>query len=135
MTLPKDTLHRNRILYVEDNDDHRYVITLSLERSEYEVVAVATCAQAVAQARQRKFDIFLLDNGLPDGEGACLCFELRQLSPQTPVIFFTTAPDAEAKVAALESGACAYLTKPLDGYTLTQEIEHVLRRATHSLRD
>ena len=122
---------KNRILYVEDDEDHRYVITLSLQRQKYEVVAVASYAEAIAQAQEKAFDLFLLDLGLPDGEGARLCFELRQLAPQTPAIFLTAAPDAEAKVAALKSGACAYLTKPLDGYTLAQEIEYVLQRAPH----
>jgi DNA-binding response OmpR family regulator len=97
-----------RILYIEDHDDTRELVTLLLAQKSYEVTTGSTIASGVALAGTEKFDLYLLDSWLPDGSGLELCKQIRQFDKTTPILFYSAA-DSEL---ALKCGAQAYLVKP-----------------------
>ena len=75
-----------------------------------------------------RFDLVILDVGLPDGDGFTLCRRLRQ-SHTMPLLFLTARSDNADKVIGLELGADDYLTKPFEPRELIARVRALLRRA------
>jgi len=101
-----------RVLYIEDHEDTRELVTLVLEQRRYEVVTGATIEIGLALARSQHFDLYLLDSWLPDGSGLDLCRRIREFDKATPILFYSAAAYEIDKDLALRSGAQAYLIKP-----------------------
>ena len=101
-----------RVLYIEDHDDTRELVTLVLEQRSYVVVTGSTIESGVALAGSQQFDLYLLDSWLPDGSGLDLCRQIRQFDKVTPILFYSAAAYEIDKDQALSSGAQAYLIKP-----------------------
>ena len=101
-----------RILYIEDHDDTRELVTLLLAQKSYEVITGTTIASGVALAGTERFDLYLLDSWLPDGSGLDLCKQIRQFDKTTPILFYSAAAYAADSELALNCGAQAYLVKP-----------------------
>ena len=102
----------HRILYIEDHEDTRELVTLLLAQKSYEVITGSTIETGVALAGSGQFDLYLLDSWLPDGSGLDLCQRIRQFDQETPIIFYSAAAYAADRDLALKSGAQAYLVKP-----------------------
>lgn len=101
-----------RVLYIEDHEDTRELVTLVLEQRCYEVVTGSTIASGVALAASQPFDLYLLDSWLPDGSGLDLCKQIREFDKSTPILFYSAAAYEIDRDHALKCGAQAYLTKP-----------------------
>ena len=101
-----------RVLYIEDHEDTRELVTLVLEQKSYEVVTGSTIENGVALAGSQHFDLYLLDSWLPDGSGLDLCRQIRQFDTATPIVFYSAAAYENDRSEALDSGAQAYLVKP-----------------------
>ncbi len=101
-----------RILYIEDHDDTRELVTLLLAQKSYEVITGSTIKSGVELAGTEKFDLYLLDSWLPDGSGLDLCKRIRQFDKTTPILFYSAAAYAADSELALKCGAQAYLVKP-----------------------
>ena len=117
-----------RILYIEDHEDTRELVTLLLAQKSYEVITGATIESGVALASTGGFDLYLLDSWLPDGSGLELCKQIRQFDQTTPILFYSAAAYAADSDLALKCGAQAYLVKPSQPSDLcelvTELIEH-----------
>ena len=111
-----------RILCTEDDADTRDLIVLLLNGHNCEVVTSASSTESLDLARTQRFDLYLLDNWLPDSSGIDLCKELRKFDSKTPILFYSGAAYDKDKKQALESGAQAYLTKPADGDELVAAV-------------
>lgn len=101
-----------RVLYIEDHEDTRELVTLVLEQKNYEVVTGSTIKSGVTFARSQDFDLYLLDSWLPDGSGLELCRRIREFDKATPIIFYSAAAYESDRIEAIRSGAQAYLIKP-----------------------
>ena len=101
-----------RVLYIEDHEDTRELVTLVLEQRSYEVVTGASIETGVALAGSQQFDLYLLDSWLPDGSGLDLCRQIREFDKATPILFYSAAAYEIDRAEAIESGAQAYLVKP-----------------------
>jgi len=101
-----------RVLYIEDHEDTRELVTLVLEQRSYEVVTGSTIKSGVALAGSQRFDLYLLDSWLPDGSGLDLCKQIREFDKATPILFYSAAAYEIDKDQAIKSGAQAYLIKP-----------------------
>jgi DNA-binding response OmpR family regulator len=101
-----------RVLYIEDHDDTRELVTLVLEQRRFEVVSGSTIETGVALAGSQQFDLYLLDSWLPDGSGLDLCKQIREFDKATPILFYSAAAYEIDRDLALQSGAQAYLIKP-----------------------
>lgn len=103
---------RNRILYIEDHEDTRELVTIILRQHDYDVVTGSTIEDGIDLARAARFDLYLLDSWLPDGSGLDLCKQIRQFDPLTPILFYSAAAYEADREDALKSGAQGYLIKP-----------------------
>jgi len=101
-----------RVLYIEDHEDTRELVTLVLEQKCYEVVTGSTIRSGVALAGSQDFDLYLLDSWLPDGSGLELCRQIREFDKATPILFYSAAAYEMDRVEAMKCGAQAYLVKP-----------------------
>jgi len=101
-----------RVLYIEDHDDTRELVTLVLEQRCFEVVTGSTIASGIALAASDRFDLYLLDSWLPDGSGLDLCRQIREFDKATPILFYSAAAYEIDRDQAMRCGAQAYLIKP-----------------------
>jgi DNA-binding response OmpR family regulator len=74
---------RKRILLVEDHLDNWELVEFSL--TEYTVICARDFKDGMRLARQRYFDLYILDNWLPDRSGVELCRLIREFDPHTPI--------------------------------------------------
>ncbi|HZS10019.1 MAG TPA: response regulator [Blastocatellia bacterium] len=124
-----------QVLVVEDDLDHRELATLMFEMWGWQVTTAATAAEGLRQAAGGRFDLLLLDEGLPDGSGIDLARQIRVFDQRTPIIFFTASAFPQDKERALAAGAQAYITKPFDYDEIRLTVEHLLSGVISSLFD
>lgn len=101
-----------RVLYIEDHEDTRELVTLLLDQKSYDVVTGSTIESGIALAAAQEFDLYLLDSWLPDGSGLDLCRQIREFDKTTPILFYSAAAYASDHEMAFKCGAQAYLIKP-----------------------
>lgn len=118
---------KKRILYVEDDLDTCDLLTILL--FDYELIVARTVAEGLNLARNHYFDLYLLDNWLPDGVGATLCRQIRAFDPHTPVVFYSAVVTDVAQQEAITAGAQAYVRKPGSIEELEQTIARVIKEA------
>ena len=116
-----------RILLVEDEPAILESLAYVLGRDGFAVVSAKTAAEANALATG--VDLVVLDLMLPDGSGFDLIRAWRATARPMPIIVLSSR-DAEAdRVAALESGADDYVTKPFSPREIVARVRAVLRRS------
>jgi DNA-binding NtrC family response regulator len=90
-----------------------------------------TTAHSVGNARalcnQHRFDVVLLDNGLPDGSGLSLMPDILRFNDRAKIILITAFPSWDDAVTALKSGGYDYLSKPVEIDELRVTVERALR--------
>ena len=116
-----------RILIVEDEDNIRRFVRLTLAAEGYEVFEAATWQRGLIEAGTRRPDLLVLDLGLPDGDGVDLIRELRTWSA-LPIIVLSARSSEADKIAALDAGADDYLVKPFGAGELLARVRAQLRR-------
>ena len=85
--------------------------------------------QSISDAGDASLILILSDINMPGMSGLELLPKAKAVRPDVPVIMITTYGDAETKQKALESGADALLTKPIDFVMLRNEIDTRVERA------
>ena len=110
------------LLVVDDEPFLRDAVAASLRFLGFEVATAQTGAEALRLARDRPFDLVVLDVMLPDTDGFEVITRLRREGCQVPVIFLTD------KETGLTLGGDDYLTKPFGLEELAARIRTVLRR-------
>ena len=110
------------ILYVEDDQDTRDLVTCVLTMNNYRIVAADNCDDALMMARSSQFDLYLIDNWMAGCSGVDLCKKLREFDPVTPVLFYSGAAYESDKQQAFSAGAQGYLVKPVDNDELIEEV-------------
>lgn len=118
-----------RILYIEDHEDTRELVTLLLAQKSYEVISGSTIESGVALAGAGEFDLYLLDSWLPDGSGLDLCQQIRQFDKTTPILFYSAAAYAADHDLAMKCGAQAYLVKPSQPSELCDLVSELIERS------
>lgn len=113
---------------VEDEVHIRRFVRLALEAENWQVFEAITIAQGLVHCGTRSPDLVILDLGLPDGDGKLLLADLRAWS-QVPLIVLSARSDEAEKIAALNSGADDYLTKPFGIGELMARVGVVTRRS------
>ena len=103
-------------------------VAASLRFLGFEVTTAQTGAEALRLARDRPFDLVVLDVMLPDTDGFEIITRLRRDGCQVPVIFLTAKDTQADKVTGLTLGGDDYLTKPFGLEELAARIRTVLRR-------
>ena len=116
------------LLVVDDEPFLCDAVAASLRFLGFEVTTAQTGAEALRLARDRPFDLVVLDVMLPDTDGFEVITRLRRDGCQVPVIFLTARDTQEDKVTGLTLGGDDYLTKPFGLEELAARIRTVLRR-------
>lgn len=119
-----------RVLVVEDEASTRNLLVSILEDDGYRVCAVADGIAALDAAATIKFDLALLDGGLPGIHGVEVGRRLRQ-ADDLPIIFVTGADSPEDIRGGFRVGADDYIVKPFDPEELSWRVRAVLRRSGH----
>jgi DNA-binding response OmpR family regulator len=122
----------SRILYIEDHEDTRDLVSLILTSSNYQVTTAASMGDGLKLAREEHFDLYITDSRLPDGTGIELCKQLRALDDKTPIMFLSGLAYETDKQAALAYGAQCYLVKPADIQVLSNEVKELLAAASNT---
>lgn len=116
-----------RVLVVDDEKLIVKGIKLSLENDDMEVTCAYDGESAVALAKEKEFDIILLDLMLPKLSGFDVCKQIREFS-DTPIIMLTARSDDMDKILGLEFGADDYVTKPFNILEVKARIKAIVRR-------
>ncbi|MEO6173055.1 MAG: two-component system response regulator CreB [Arenimonas sp.] len=116
-----------RILLVEDETAIADAILYALRIEAFEVTRVGLGREALELLQSEKFDVLVLDVGLPDKTGFDVCRELRKFS-QIPLIFLTARGSEIDRVLGLEMGADDYMVKPFSPRELVARVRVCLRR-------
>ena len=111
-----------RVLHVEDDVDVRRVVELILDGSSH-ITTAASLSQARQKIRDGKFDLALIDIGLPDGNGLDLVEPLANQQPPVPTILFS-AREAEAEAAS--NVAAALIKSRTPNEALRAKVEELL---------
>jgi len=111
---------------VDDQPQIRRVLRTALVAKGYEVEDACDGEAAFEKLREGRYDVILLDINLPDIKGSELCRAIRSTS-DVGIIMLTVRNSEADKVAALDSGANDYVTKPFSTPELFARIRAVLR--------
>ena len=117
------------LLVVEDEPFLRKAVVASLRFLGFEVTAEQDGTDALRLARNRPFDLLILDVMLPGIDGFEIVRRLRGDGNQVPVIFLTAKDAQDDKITGLTIGGDDYLTKPFDLEELVARVRTVLRRS------
>jgi DNA-binding response OmpR family regulator len=115
---------RKRILLVDDEVYARELTACILE--EYTLIWARGFDEGFRFAHLRYFDLYILDNWLPDGNGAELCRLIREFDPYTPILFCSAAAYTRDIREAMRAGAQEYLVKPVFPDELRQAVARLL---------
>jgi two-component system KDP operon response regulator KdpE len=115
-----------RVLIVDDEEQIRLFLRITLRAAAYETLTAATGREAIELCSAKKADLVLLDLGLPDVSGLDVIRAIR-VWDTTPIIVVSVRSDDADKVAALDAGANDYVQKPFSTAELLARIRATLR--------
>jgi DNA-binding response OmpR family regulator len=120
------------ILVVEDETNIRELVSFHLRLEHAVPIEADNGKTALELARQRRFDLVILDLMLPGLDGLTVCRAIRKesMNPATPILMLTARRDENDKVLGLDSGADDYLSKPFGVRELMARVRALLRRTT-----
>lgn len=116
-----------RVLVVDDEKLIVKGIRFSLEQDGIEVDCAYDGEEALNMAREKEYDIVLLDVMLPKMNGFEVCQQIREFSSM-PIVMLTAKGDDMDKILGLEYGADDYITKPFNILEVKARIKAIMRR-------
>jgi two-component system KDP operon response regulator KdpE len=114
-------------LVIDDEQQIRKLLRILLEE-EYRVFESESGRQGLSDIAARRPEVVLLDLGLPDMDGMVVLKRLREWS-RVPVLILSVREGPDDKVAALDSGADDYVTKPFESVELLARLRAIQRRS------
>ena len=136
MSAPAILKHRRKVVrfksmanifLLEDDKILSKGISIALKKDEHTVTTVYGYLEALQQYQKQKYDLFLLDINLPDGNGLEFCKKIRETS-ETPVLFLTANDTEEDMLDGFGVGCDDYISKPLSIEVLRKKVLAVLKR-------
>jgi DNA-binding response OmpR family regulator len=128
--MPFESAQQPTILVVEDEAHIRELVCLHLGLERFDCVEAADGNAALQLAKERRFNLIILDLMLPGVDGVTVCEAIRRSSENqdVPILMLTARREESDKVRGLESGADDYLTKPFSVKELVARARALLRR-------
>ncbi|MBL7717042.1 MAG: response regulator transcription factor [Bdellovibrionales bacterium] len=118
-----------KLLVLEDEKNVAATLTERLIREGFEIHLAPLVKTAEDLLGQHRFDLALLDVGLPDGDGFSFAKTLRARTPSCAIVFLTAFGNPEDRIKGLELGAEDYVVKPFHFKELVLRIRNALKRA------
>ncbi len=116
-----------KVLVVDDEKLIVKGIRFSLEQDGMEVDCAYDGEEALQMAKEKAYDMILLDLMLPKIDGLSVCQQIREFS-SVPVVMLTAKGDDMDKIMGLEYGADDYITKPFNILEVKARIKAIMRR-------
>jgi len=120
------------VLLVEDSPTDALIIgeaLIDITEFAHRLTHAETLTDALAHAEHARFDVVLLDLGLPDGNGIDTFRRFRQVAPDTPVLVLTGLSDISVGLVAIQEGAQDYLLKrEIQAALLSRAIRYAIER-------
>ena len=116
-----------KVLVVDDEKLIVKGIRFSLEQDGMEVDCAYDGEEAVEKAKDKKYDIILLDLMLPKMDGLEVCQQIREFS-NVPIVMLTAKGEDMDKILGLEYGADDYITKPFNILEVKARIKAIMRK-------
>src|SRR5205085_2441836 len=119
----------SQILLVEDDARLEEILSTSMEEDNIVLTRAQNAREAMLWLAQAKFDLVLLDLGLPEMDGFAFLEELQKTpaSQQIPVIVLTAWHGTQDKLRSFDLGAVDYVTKPFELVELRARVRATLR--------
>ena len=125
---------RKSILVVDDDEFLLKSVKEILQLEGYYVDAVETGQEAIEKSKTRFYNLTLLDIKLPDIEGTKLLQMMHETLPKMVKFMVTGYPSLENAVEALNSGADAYLMKPINPQKMLKVVKEELKKQEEAQR-
>jgi len=119
-------MEKKRILVADDDTLTREIVAKLLQEEGYDVALATDGQEAITLVSIYCPDLVLTDLSMPRLNGIGVLTRVRQVTPTTPVIIFTSDPTPEVEQEARQLGARDYIHKPFD-------IDDLLKRITWAL--
>lgn len=114
---------------VEDDDDLREGVLLpALRHAGFDAQGMPDARALYRAMTVRRFDLVLLDIGLPDESGLSVASHLRMASPETGIVVLSGLRASSDKVKGLQAGADVYLEKPVEMEVVAASLHGLLQR-------
>jgi two-component system OmpR family response regulator len=117
-----------RLLLAEDSERLQELLSESLKNAGYMLDVVATAAELLSSVAATKYDLLIIDLGLPDGDGLSAIRSLLATGVSLPILIVTARGSIDDRIMGLDSGADDYLTKPFNHAELLARVRALLRR-------
>ncbi|MFH1258574.1 MAG: response regulator [Elusimicrobiota bacterium] len=111
-----------KILVVDDEPQIRDIIARFLKKGGYQVCLAADGEEAVQALKNERPHLVLLDIRMPKMDGITALKEIKKIDPTVGVIMTTAFQDEEIAKTTIALGACDYICKPLDLFSLENSI-------------
>lgn len=116
-----------KVLVVDDEKLIVKGIRFSLEQDDMEVDCAYDGEEGLRMAKEKAYDIILLDLMLPKMDGLEVCQQVREFS-DVPIVMLTAKGDDMDKIMGLEYGADDYITKPFNILEVKARLKAIMRR-------
>tara|TARA_B100000401_G_scaffold436411_1_gene379831 strand:- start:1366 stop:2064 length:699 start_codon:yes stop_codon:yes gene_type:complete len=120
--------NKKRILLVEDDPNFGIILRDFLKMNEYDVVLAKNGMEGFEKFKKFEFNLCILDVMMPYKDGFTLALEIKNMSPDIPIIFLTAKSMKEDVLKGYKIGADDYLKKPFDSDVLLFKIKAILKR-------
>lgn len=118
---------KNKILIAEDDEDIVGLLTLYLEKENYEVIPAANGEEALMIVQRTKVSVVILDIMMPKLNGYELTKKIREMGT-VPILILSARNLDSDKILGLDLGADDYLTKPFNPLEVIARVKSLIRR-------
>jgi two-component system, chemotaxis family, chemotaxis protein CheY len=128
----KDTPGKGRVLVVDDEENVRKLVRMSLTKAGYDVEEAENGEEAekIIQAKDNPLmaDVILCDIRMPKVNGIEAITFFQKQYPSVPIVVITGFPDTEMAVNLLKQGVMDYVPKPIDGAKLLDIVSKAMAK-------
>lgn len=119
---------KRHILIVEDDLDLALIVANCCSSIGHQITLISDGMLGLEAAQSNRYDMVILDVGLPSLGGFEVCERLRQSSTSLPILMLTSRSSQADRIQGLELGADDYVTKPFDSREFVARVKALLRR-------
>ncbi|MGA9630990.1 MAG: response regulator, partial [Candidatus Acidiferrales bacterium] len=119
----------SQVLVVDDEAAMRTALEANFLRDGWVVTTASGAAEAIAKFRGAPCPLVVTDMRMPDGDGLSVLQGVREIAPETAVVFLTAFGSIPEAVLTMKEGACDYLVKPISFDSLKRAAHRVIENS------